>query len=159
MGIGSARNRGLAEARAKAAECRRLVVEGKDPIRERLAARLEATVAATEQMTFDQWATAYIAAHKDGWRNSKHAAQWESTLRLHASPVIGTLPVADIALPKIMKILEPIWRDKTETATRIRGRVECSSHGVVSMSFVPPIQFAWQFIDASLMALAWGLWR
>ena len=124
MGIGSARDLGLAEARGKAAECRRLVVEGKDPIRERSAARSDATVAATAQMTFDQCAAAYIAAHKDGWRNSKHAAQWESTLRLHASPVIGTLPVADIALPQIMKILEPIWRDKTETATRIRGRVE-----------------------------------
>ena len=124
MGIGSARDLGLAEARGKAAECRRLVVEGKDPIRERSAARSDATVAATAQMTFDQCATAYIAAHKDGWRNSKHAAQWESTLRLHASPVIGPLPVADIGLPQIMKVLEPIWRDKTETATRIRGRVE-----------------------------------
>ena len=119
MGIGSARDLGLAEARGKAAEFRRLVVEGKDPIRERSATRSDATVAATAKMTFDQCATAYIAAHKDCWRNSKHAAQWESTLRLHASPVIGPLPVADIGLPQIMKILEPIWRDKTETATRI----------------------------------------
>ena len=75
-------------------------------------------------MTFDQCATAYIAAHKDGWRNSKHAAQWESILRLHASSVIGPLPVADIGLPQIMKILEPTWRYKTETTTRIRCRVE-----------------------------------
>lgn len=124
MGIGSTRDLGLAEARGKAAECRRLVVEGKDPIRERRAAQSDVTVAATSRMTFDQCATAYIAAHRDGWRNLKHAAQWESTLRLHASPVIGTLPVADIALPHIMKILEPIWRNKTETATRIRGRIE-----------------------------------
>jgi integrase len=124
MGIGSARDLSLAQARGKAADCRRLLVEGKDPIRERNRAKLDEAVAATEQMTFDQCATAYIAAHKDGWRNTKHAAQWESTLRLHASPVIGTLPVADIALPQIMKILEPIWREKTETATRIRGRVE-----------------------------------
>ena len=75
-------------------------------------------------MTLDQCAAAHTAAHKDGWRNVKHAVQWESTLRLHASPVIGTLPIRDVALPHIMKILEPIWRDKTETATRIRGRVE-----------------------------------
>ena len=108
MGIGSARVIGLAEARAKAAECRRLIIDGKDPIDERSAARLEATMKSTAKMTFDQCATAYIAAHRDGWRNSKHAAQWENTLRLHASPVVGALPVSDIALPQIMKILEPI---------------------------------------------------
>lgn len=124
MGIGSLRDLGLAQARAKAADCRRLVIAGKDPIRERREARSEAAVAATARLTFDQCAAAYIAAHRDGWRNVKHAAQRESTLRLHASPVIGALPIADIALPQIMKILEPIWRDKTETATRIRGRVE-----------------------------------
>jgi len=124
MGLGSARDIALSDARQQAAECRRLLALGKDPLAERDGERERTLVKKQRSMTFDQCATAYIAAHKDGWRNSKHAAQWESTLRLHASPVIGALPVADIALPQIMKILEPIWRDKTETATRIRGRVE-----------------------------------
>ena len=124
MGLGSVRDINLSDARQQAAECRRLLALGKDPIAERDGERERTLVEKQRSMTFDQCSQAYIAAHKDGWRNSKHAAQWESTLRLHASPVIGALPVADIALPQIMKILEPIWRDKTETATRIRGRVE-----------------------------------
>lgn len=124
MGLGSVRDINLTDARQQAAECRRLLALGKDPLAQRDGERDRTLVEKQRSMTFDQCASAYIAAHKDGWRNSKHAAQWESTLRLHASPVIGALPVADIALPQIMKILEPIWRDKTETATRIRGRVE-----------------------------------
>ena len=124
MGLGSVRDINLTDARQQAAEYRRLLALGKDPLAQRDGERERTLVEKQRSMTFDQCATAYIAAHKDGWRNSKHAAQWESTLRLHASPVIGALPVADIALPQIMKILEPIWRDKTETATRIRGRVE-----------------------------------
>ena len=114
----------LSDARQQAAECRRLLALGKDPLAEREGARERTLVEKQRSMTFDQCSQAYIAAHKDGWRNSKDSAQWESSLRLHASPVIGPLPVADIGLPQIMKILEPIWRDKTETATRIRGRVE-----------------------------------
>ena len=119
MGLGSVRDINLSDARQQAAECRRLLALGKDPLAERDGARERTLVEKQRSMTFDQCSQAYIAAHKDGWRNSKHAAQWESTLRLHASPVIGPLPVADIGLPQIMKILEPIWRDKTETATRI----------------------------------------
>ena len=124
MGLGSVRDINLSDARQQAAECRRLLALGKDPLAERDGARERTLVEKQQSMTFDECSQAYIAAHKDGWRNSKHAAQWESTLRLHASPVIGALPVAGIGLPQIMKILEPIWRDKTETATRIRGRVE-----------------------------------
>ena len=124
MGIGSVRVLGLAEARAKAAECRRLIADGKDPIQERNKTRAEATLTVAARMTFDQCAATYIAAHRDGWRNAKHAEQWENTLRTHASPVIGSLSIREVTLPHILKILEPIWRDKTETATRIRGRLE-----------------------------------
>ena len=74
-------------------------------------------------LTFDQCA-AYIEAHRSGWRNPKHAAQWAATLATYASPVIGALPVADVDTDLMVKILMPIWNTKTETATRLRGRFE-----------------------------------
>jgi integrase len=124
MGLGSTRVVSLVEARRHAAVCRQLLAEGKDPIAERVANRQQVEVRAQAVMTFDECARAYIASHRDGWRNAKHAAQWESTLRLYASPVIGSLPIAEVLLPHVLKILEPIWRTRTETASRLRGRVE-----------------------------------
>jgi hypothetical protein len=73
-------------------------------------------------MTFDQCAAAYIDAHRSGWKNAKHAAQWENTLAAYARPLIGKLPVATVDTELIVKVLSPIW--KTETATRLRGRIE-----------------------------------
>jgi hypothetical protein len=75
-------------------------------------------------MTFDQCATAYINAHKGSWKNAKHAEQWKNTLATYASPIIGALPVADVDTDLIVKVLSPIWGSKTETATRVRGRIE-----------------------------------
>ena len=75
-------------------------------------------------VTFDQCAAAYIAAHRDSWRNPKHASQWENTLATYASPVIGALPVAEVDTPLVVKVLSPIWNIKTETAVRLRGRIE-----------------------------------
>jgi integrase len=75
-------------------------------------------------MTFDQWAEAYIAAHRAGWRNARHAEAWEKTLATYASPVIGPLPVQAIDTALVMKVLEPIWTVKPETAARLRGRIE-----------------------------------
>jgi integrase len=124
MGLGSLRDVGLAAARLKAAACRRLVLDGKDPIAERDAARTTSCTAIAAAPSFDDCARAYIAAHRDGWRNAKHAQQWETTLRLHASPMIGALPVSEVALPHVMRVLEPIWRERTETASRLRGRIE-----------------------------------
>jgi hypothetical protein len=89
MGLGSVRDINLADARQQAAECRRLLALGKDPIAERDGERARTLVEKQRSMSFDQCSQAYIAAHRDGWRNAKHAAQWENTLRLHASPVIG----------------------------------------------------------------------
>src|SRR5262249_49849007 len=73
---------------------------------------------------FRQCADAYIEAHKAGWRSDKHAKQWPDTLRTYVFPVIGDLSVAKVDLNHVMKILEPIWRDKTVTAMRVRGRIE-----------------------------------
>ena len=124
MGLGSLRDVPLAEARQRAAECRRLLASGKDPIAERDGERARASAPQAVAMSFDQCAKTYITAHRDGWRNAKHAAQWESTLKLHASPAIGKLPVDKVELSHVMRILEPIWRERTETASRVRGRIE-----------------------------------
>ena len=77
-----------------------------------------------KDLTFKQAAVAYIAAHEAGWRNAKHAAQWKSTLETYAYPVVGSLLVRDIDLTHVLAILEPLWKTKTETATRLRGRIE-----------------------------------
>ena len=75
-------------------------------------------------MTFDEAARRYIEAHQAGWKNQKHGAQWAATLKEYASPTIGALPVALIDTAHVMTILEPIWATKTETASRVRGRIE-----------------------------------
>ena len=75
-------------------------------------------------MVFKDCAEKYIAAHKAGWRNAKHANQWASTLEAYAYPLFGSLPVASIDTALVMKVLEPIWTSKTETASRVRGRIE-----------------------------------
>jgi integrase len=75
-------------------------------------------------MTFDQCAAAYFKAHRAGWRNAKHAAQWSSTIKTYAEPVIGALPVQGIDTTLVIKIIEPLWSKKSETASRLRGRIE-----------------------------------
>jgi integrase len=124
MGLGPLHTVSLAEARAKAVECRKLRLAGLDPIEARNTARNQAKLDAAKAMTFRACAEAYIEAHKAGWKSAKHAAQWPSTLKTYAYPVFGELPVqaADVAL--VMKAVEPIWRTKTETASRLRGRIE-----------------------------------
>src|SRR5262249_22805187 len=75
-------------------------------------------------ITFKSCADAYIAAHRAGWRNAKHAAQWEATLATYAYPVLGGLPVQAIDTALVMKVIEPLWQTRTETASRLRGRIE-----------------------------------
>src|SRR5690606_40240631 len=74
--------------------------------------------------TFSECATAYIEAKAPEWKNPKHRQQWENTLSQYAYPVMGSLAVADIDLPHVLAVLEPIWTTKTETASRLRGRIE-----------------------------------
>lgn len=131
MGLGGAGGPGavtLADARAKAAELRRLVQAGIDPLVEReaqavqLAARVQAN--AVQAITFKAVAAAYIEANEIGWRNAKHRAQWRSTLETYTYPHMGDLPVGDVATSHVMAVLEPIWKIKPETASRVRGRIE-----------------------------------
>ncbi len=124
MGLGAVHTVDLALARAKAKECRLLLLDGKDPLEARNATKLTEALTLARMITFDQCATAYIAAHRSGWKNAKHANQWENTLATYATPIIGALPVAAVDTALVVKVLSPIWQDKTETATRLRGRIE-----------------------------------
>ena len=124
MGLGSLNAVSLSEAREKAAECRKLRDQGKDPIDTRSAKRAAAAAERVKAMTFDQCAERYIAAHRAGWRNPRHAAQWQNTLVTYVSPAFGRLPAQSIDVGLVTKVLEPIWSTKPETASRVRGRIE-----------------------------------
>jgi integrase len=125
MGLGRIGDVSLAHAREKAADTRRRLSDGIDPIAERDARRTEATLTAARATTFDQCADAYIRVHGAGWRNATHHQQWRSTLKTYVSPIFGGLAVADVDTALVMKVLEPLWTTRTETAGRIRGRIEC----------------------------------
>ncbi|MBT7512122.1 MAG: tyrosine-type recombinase/integrase [Rhodospirillaceae bacterium] len=124
MGLGSVRTFSLPEAREKATECRKLIYEGIDPIEHRKLARGLALAETQKAVTFRECAEQYISAHSAGWKNIKHTSQWTNTLSTYAYPVFGDLPVQVIDTGMVMKVLEPIWTTKTETASRVRGRIE-----------------------------------
>jgi integrase len=124
MGLGSLDDVTLAEAREKAREFRRLLLAGIDPLEQRRAAKAQAKLADAYSETFKNCAEAYVTAHRAGWRNPKSEAQWRETLRTYAYPVFGDLPVHGIDTGLVMRVLEPIWTTKHETANRLRGRIE-----------------------------------
>lgn len=124
MGLGSATLFSLAEAREKAREAKRLVVSGVDPIEAKKAHAAALAVETAKVVTFMECAEGYIASMRAGWRNEKHAGQWSATLETYAFPTIGALPVAAIDTGLVEKVLRPIWTTKTETASRLRGRIE-----------------------------------
>lgn len=116
MGLGSARSVPLAIAREKAAAARLLLTDRIDPLAHR-----------QHDMTspnFNECMKQFLASNEAGWRNAKHVSQWRNTLKTYAEPVIGRLPVNEIETHHIMKVLDPIWASKTETASRVRGRIE-----------------------------------
>jgi integrase len=124
MGLGPFPDVSIAEARETAANMRKAVRSGSNPIeakRERIAANRAAKANA---VTFKWCSEQFIDAHKSGWKNAKHADQWTNTLATYANPVIGLLVVDQIDTAHIMKVLEPIWASKAETASRLRGRIE-----------------------------------
>ena len=139
MGLGSLTAIGLAMARKLAAENRELVAIGVDPIERRneiISARRVAE-AVTPPPTFDLCARDYIATHRSGWRNPKHAQQWTNTLATYASPIIGKMRVNEITADHVMKILKPIWYEKTVTATRVRARIETVLDFAIAMKKRP----------------------
>jgi integrase len=124
MGLGSYPDTKLKEARDKAADARKQRERGMDPIRAREAEKSALALAGAKAMTFNECAAAYIQTHRAGWRNRKHAGQWEATLATYAHPVIGGMSVHAIDTTLVMKVLEPVWTAKPETASRLRGRLE-----------------------------------
>lgn len=124
MGLGGYPDVTLSMARERAREAKDKIRRGVDPIAERLALKSALASARGAQITFDQAAAKYIEAMSHEWKNAKHQAQWAATLREYASPVIGSLLVSDIKLTHVEQVLSPIWTTKTETATRVRGRIE-----------------------------------
>ncbi|HEY8710914.1 MAG TPA: integrase arm-type DNA-binding domain-containing protein [Burkholderiaceae bacterium] len=123
MGLGGFPDVTLADARRRAREEREKADKGTDPIAERKAAASQLRAERARAFTFKASALAYIEAHEPGWRNAKHADQWRNTLA-STYPAIGAMQVRDVGLPQVLKVLEPIWRTKTETASRLRGRIE-----------------------------------
>jgi integrase len=124
MGLGSVDLVSLAEARERVVELRKMLRNGIDPIENRRATRIAALAANGKTITFDEAAAAYIKTHESGWKSAKHASQWASTLSAYASPVFGRLRVSTIDTGLVTRAVEPIWRDRTETAKRVRGRIE-----------------------------------
>jgi len=124
MGLGPTSLISLGDARTRAIEAGKLRLDGVDPIEARKAKRDAVRLEAAKSVTFDACAAAYIDAHKAGWHNAKHQDQWRNTLKTYSSPVFGDLPVQAVDVGLVMKVLEPIWHDKAETASRLRGRIE-----------------------------------
>ena len=124
MGLGPLRLVSLAEAREEAQVWRKLRHKGGDPIASRRAEKAGKRLEAAKAISFRQCAERYIAAHRAGWKNAKHAAQWPSTLATYAYPIFGELAVQAIDVALVMQALEPIWQQKPETASRVRQRIE-----------------------------------
>jgi integrase len=132
LGLGSLRLVGLKEARVRAREAQRtLKLDGVDPVEDRKAKKAERALAAAKSMTFEQAAKDYHTQHQRKWKNAKHTAQFLSTLKDYAFPHIGKLPVGAVDTGLVLKVLEqktdgddPFWVAKTETASRVRGRIE-----------------------------------
>lgn len=124
MGLGGYPDVELAQAREKARAARALVEQGMDPIAQRREAKSALAARQAAQKTFKNCALEYIDAKSAEWASAKHASQWTNTLATYAFPVIGSMLVADIELPQVLAVLKPIWSTKTETAVRVRGRIE-----------------------------------
>ena len=124
LGLGPYPDVSLEEAREKAADLRGMLRHGADPKVERDSRRAAIKAAAARGLTFDQAAATCIKDKRAGWKNEKHASQWENTLATYVSPVIGSLPVESIDLAMVRKVLDPIWNTKNETASRVRQRME-----------------------------------
>ncbi|MCC5958446.1 MAG: integrase arm-type DNA-binding domain-containing protein [Rhodobacteraceae bacterium] len=114
----------LSQARDKAREARDKIERGIDPIEERKAAKAALIAAQRRGLTFADAVNKALAAKLDAFKNPKHRQQWENTLATYATPDLGAMLVQDITTQDILRVLQPIWMDKTETASRVRGRIE-----------------------------------
>jgi integrase len=124
MGLGSLKVVSLADARTRAAEQRALLHDRVDPIEARDAGRASAALSKAKSITFAKCAADFIKVNRAGWKNPKHASQWENTLETYCGPILGKLAVQAVDTGGVLRVLEPIWTEKPETARRLRGRIE-----------------------------------
>jgi integrase len=124
MGLGPYPDISLAEARAKALAHRKQRHDGIDPLEAKAAQRQAQRLSAAKGRTFREVAEEFIGRNEAGWRNAKHRQQWRNTLAGYVYPVLGDLPVAGIDTGLVVQVLDPIWTEKPETASRVRGRIE-----------------------------------
>ncbi|MEK8047728.1 tyrosine-type recombinase/integrase [Ideonella margarita] len=124
IGLGGFPDVPLAAAKERARQLKLDIAQGRDPVEERRAAKHRLVASQVAAMSFQRAAERYIEAHGDSWKSDKHRAQWVSTLVTYAYPVIGVLDVKDVAQQHVLEVLEPIWKTKNETASRLRGRIE-----------------------------------
>lgn len=124
MGLGPLHTVSLADAREKARVARLSLIEGIDPLEKRSQAVAANKAEQASNLDFDTCAKRYIESREAEWKNAKHRQQWGNSLRMHASPHLGNVHVRQIDTPLVLKALEPIWRSKTETASRVRERIE-----------------------------------
>jgi integrase len=123
IGIGPFPEIGLAQARDRARELKEQIRAGVDPVAEKARAMAEQRAEVAKLVTFDEAVKRMLADREAEW-SAKHRQQWRNTLETYAGPVIGDLPVAAIELAHVLEVLRPIWSEKTETASRVRGRIE-----------------------------------
>lgn len=124
MGLGSIASVSLKAAREAADKARADLGAGIDPLVARDKERKEKARARARQLTFKQAAETFIASESAGWKNPKHEKLWRASLEEYAFPVIGSLSVADVDTQAVLRVIEPIWKTKNETASRVRGRIE-----------------------------------
>jgi integrase len=124
IGLGGYPDVTLAEAVRRAREAKEKIRNGIDPIEERKAARAALAAAQRRGLTFSAAVARYLVAKLDAFKNAKHQQQWRNTLAAYATPQLGAMLVSEITVQDVLRVLEPIWSDKTETASRLRGRIE-----------------------------------
>ena len=146
MGLGSVRDVSLKEAREAARAARKQLAVGLDPLTRRKAEADAQRLNAARAMSFRQCAETFIKAHSASWKNPKHRQQWPNSLRDYVFPVFGDLSVADIDTSLVLKVLEPIWTTKRETAGRVRGRIEAVLDWAIARGYPAgsePCSVAW----------------
>ena len=124
MSLGVFPSISLADARKRAQEARTQVAQGVNPVSAKKDLKRLEIESSKEKLTFQEFARQCIEMKSHEWRNSKHGDQWRSTIEVYANPVIGNKMLDQITTEDILKVLKPIWINKTETASRLRGRLE-----------------------------------
>ena len=124
LGLGSFPEVSLKVARELSLECRAKLIRGINPLEERVLLKINRIEEISKSVTFSKFALEYIEGKRPEWRNAKHAEQWVSSLKEYAFPILGNLRLEEIETKHILQVLNPIWRDITETASRVRGRLE-----------------------------------